>query len=220
MWSRQKMTSTKFAAFPKAAALKLTIAMTASLFVADIGGDAVAGDIEAGKAKSATCAACHGADGKGLTPEWPNLAGQVKGYIASQLKMFKNGKRANAIMAGQVVTLSETDMDNLDAYYASLAPIGGAVSEDNASAAKKGGKIFRGGVQDTQIAACMACHGPAGAGLMPKYPRLAGQKAKYIEAQLLAFKSGARENSVMQPIAFKMSAEQIRQVALFVSGLK
>jgi len=66
----------------------------------------------------------------------------------------------------------------------------------------------------------MACHGPAGAGLMPKYPRLAGQKAKYVETQLLAFKSGARVHNVMQPIAFKMSAEQIRQVSLFVSGLK
>jgi len=211
------MTSTQFA---RLAALKLTLAMTASLFVAGTGGHAMAGDIEAGKAKSATCAACHGADGKGITPEWPNLAGQVKGYIASQLKMFKNGKRANAIMAGQVVTLTETDMENLDAYYASLTPVGGAVSEANASDAKKGGKIYRGGVQDTQIAACMACHGPAGAGLMPKYPRLAGQKAKYVETQLLAFKSGARVHNVMQPIAFKMSAEQIRQVSLFVSGLK
>ncbi len=211
------MTSKQFALL---SALKLTLAVTVSLFVTGAGGVASAGDIEAGKAKSVTCVACHGADGKGLTPEWPNLAGQVKGYIASQLKMFKNGKRNNAIMLGQVAALTDADMENLDAYYASLPPIAGAVSENNASDAKKGAKLYRGGVQDTQIPACMACHGPAGTGLMPKYPRLAGQKAKYIEAQLLAFKNGSRANSVMQPIAFKMSAEQIRQVSLFVSGLK
>lgn len=182
--------------------------------------NAIGADIQAGKAKAAVCAACHGADGKGLSPEWPNLAGQVKGYISNQLKLFKSGKRQNAIMAGQVGNLSEADMDNLDAYYASMTPIAGAVSEADASDAGKGGKLYRGGVQETQIPACMACHGPAGAGLQPNFPRLAGQKAKYIEMQLTAFKSGARDNAIMGPIAFKMSAEQIRQVALFVSGLK
>jgi cytochrome c553 len=79
-----------------------------------------AGDAEAGKAKAVTCAACHGANGISAIPLYPNLAGQKEAYIAQQLRHFKSGERNNAIMKGMVMALSETDMDNLAAYYANM----------------------------------------------------------------------------------------------------
>jgi cytochrome c553 len=79
-----------------------------------------AGDAEAGKAKAVTCAACHGAKGISAIPLYPNLAGQKEAYIAQQLRNFKSGERNNAIMKGMVMALSETDMDNLAAYYANM----------------------------------------------------------------------------------------------------
>ena len=79
-----------------------------------------AADIEAGKAKSATCAACHGANGISAIPTYPNLAGQKPAYIVQQLKAFKSGERKNAIMAPMAAMLSDQDMENLAAYYASL----------------------------------------------------------------------------------------------------
>ena len=79
------------------------------------------GDIEAGKAKSITCQACHGADGaSNVDPQYPRLAGQYRDYLSRALHEYKSGKRVNAIMAGFVATLSEEDIEDLAAYYASL----------------------------------------------------------------------------------------------------
>ena len=82
--------------------------------------NANAADVEAGKAKSATCAACHGANGISAIPSYPNLAGQKPAYIVAQLKAFKSGERKNAIMAPMAAMLSDQDMENVAAYYASL----------------------------------------------------------------------------------------------------
>ncbi len=79
-----------------------------------------AGDPEAGKAKSTTCLACHGADGISPTSVWPNLAGQKEEYLLMQLKAFKSGERKNAQMAPMVANLSDEDLADLAAYYASL----------------------------------------------------------------------------------------------------
>ena len=76
------------------------------------------GAVEAGKAKSATCAACHGADGNSPAAMFPKLAGQQQDYLLHSLKAYKSGKRKNPIMAGQVASLSEADMENLAAYFA------------------------------------------------------------------------------------------------------
>ena len=80
---------------------------------------AMAGNIAAGKEKSAACAACHGADGNSQVPDFPRLAGQPADYLVVALNHYKNGKRKNAIMAGQVANLSRQDLDDLAAYYAS-----------------------------------------------------------------------------------------------------
>lgn len=89
--------------------------------VALLASTANAADIEAGKAKSAACAACHGSAGISPTPIWPNLAGQKEQYLLAQIKAFKDGTRQNAQMAPMVAGLSEEDMANLAAYYASLS---------------------------------------------------------------------------------------------------
>lgn len=75
------------------------------------------GDYEAGKAKSTTCAACHGFDGNSTVPSFPKLAGQQRDYLYHALKAYKTGKRKNPIMAGQVQNLSDTDMLDLTMYY-------------------------------------------------------------------------------------------------------
>ncbi len=79
-----------------------------------------AGDIAAGKAKASTCNACHGAKGLSSVDTWPSLAGQKEGYLKKQLQDFKSGKRADPMMSNMAKPLSETDIDNLAAYYSSL----------------------------------------------------------------------------------------------------
>ena len=88
-----------------------------------------AGDAEAGKTKSAVCAACHGADGKAIMAEYPNLAGQGAGYIVKQLQDFKEGRRENALMSPMAMPLSDEDMADLAAYYASLPAIDGVATK-------------------------------------------------------------------------------------------
>lgn len=183
---------------------------------------ATTGDAEKGKGKSAVCAACHGADGNGMSgaPLNPRLADQVPGYIATQLKAFKDGRRKDPIMAGMVAALSDEDMADLDAYYASL-PVGeiGIKKEDEAQALE-GEKIYRGGFREMNISACMSCHGPSGAGIPVQYPRVSGQNAAYTEKQLHAFKDGSRKHDMMNSIAFLLSNDQIKQLSIYMQGLK
>lgn len=181
-----------------------------------------AGDAEAGKAKSETCAACHGPDGIGTTPENPDLAGQVPGYIADQLARFKSGERENAIMAGMAADLSEQDMADLDAYYSSLPAASGAVPEDRAEAAERGARLYRGGDQSMEIAACMGCHGPNGRGIPTRFPRVAGQKQTYLVNALEAFKSGERQSDgdIMNSISFLLTPQQMEDLAVFMHALQ
>ena len=90
------------------------------LIVCLTGTAAFAGDVEAGKNKSATCSSCHGGNGISSMDMWPNLAGQKAVYLAKQLRAFRDGARNDAVMAGMVKDLSDTDIDDLAAYYASL----------------------------------------------------------------------------------------------------
>ncbi|MGR3984480.1 MAG: cytochrome c4 [Gammaproteobacteria bacterium] len=189
----------------------------AAALLAPIG--ALSGDIEAGKVASATCVACHGVSGNSSSDQFPNLAGQVPGYIAAQLAKFKSGARSGPVMSGMAASLSQKTMKNLDAYYASLKGATGRVAPKDAEAARAGGKIYRGGYKPHRIAACMSCHGPGGLGIPPAFPRLLGQPAAYIESQLLAFKSGRRSDPIMNPIAFVLSLQQIRELALHIAAL-
>ena len=81
---------------------------------------AVSGDITAGKAKAAVCLACHGLDGIGVQPIYPNIRGQKEAYLIKQLKAFRDGPRQDPIMGPMATPLSDSDIENLAAYYASL----------------------------------------------------------------------------------------------------
>jgi len=201
----------------------LLIAGSAALLIANISTVVASGDAQAGKAKAAVCAACHGTEGISSIPINPNLAGQVPGYIAAQLKAFKNGDRANAIMASQVTALSDTDMADLDAYYASLpANVVMALSDVDKELAEAGAAIYRGGFAERGISACMSCHGPSGHGIPKNYPRVSAQHKEYLEQQLLAYKKGERKgyNGIMWNIAFGLSELQIKQLSAYMAGLK
>jgi cytochrome c553 len=196
-------------------AAMLGVAMTSTTIVL------AAGDAAAGKKKAAVCAACHGADGNSLSDAFPKLAGQHESYIVKQLMDFKQGNRNNALMAPMVANLSDQDMADLGAYFASQKTAPGAVSEDLVEA---GEKIFRGGNKETGVPACMACHGPNGSGMpAAKWPKLASQYSTYIEKQLHAFAKGERANDpngMMRDIASKMSEDEIKAVSAYVFGLK
>lgn len=179
-----------------------------------------AGDVSAGKAKAAVCAACHGADGNSPSNMFPKLAGQGEAYLVKQIADFKNGLRENAVMAPMVAALTEQDIADLSAYYASNKVTPGAVSEDLLNAGKT---LYRAGNKESGVPACMACHGPTGVGVAAaKWPALTGQHSIYIEAQLKAFSSGVRSNdpnSMMRDIASKMTEEEMKAVAAYASGL-
>ena len=196
----------------------ITIWMSLAIFAA--GAIQADGDPTAGQAKSQICAACHGLDGNSLMPQNPVLAGQVPGYIALQLAPFKSGVRKNPIMAGMTQLLSEQDMQDLDAWFSSQTAPPRTVSADDLELAHAGEKLYRGGDSEMSIPACMGCHGPVGFGIPPNYPRLTGQWPTYLENQLLAFKDGQRASPIMGPIAFRLSAEQIKTLAVYMSALQ
>ena len=178
------------------------------------------GDADAGKQKSATCAACHGPDGNSPLDQFPKIAGQVPGHIAKQLADFKTGVRVNPVMAGMSAGLSDQDMADLDAFYASQEMSAGSITEEQHADALLGQTIYKTGIAEFNVPACMSCHGPSGSGILPNFPKLSGQYANYLEAQLLAFKSGDRSNPIMNPIAFPLSADQIKQLSLYISALQ
>lgn len=99
--------------------IRLLLAAVAAASLMAAAGAHAAGDAAAGKAKSAVCAACHGADGNSTNPLWPNLAGQHAPYLVKQLKDFKSGARKDPVMAPMAAPLSEQDMENLSAYFES-----------------------------------------------------------------------------------------------------
>ena len=173
-----------------------------------------------------TCAACHAADGNSQIAANPKLAGQFYDYLHKQLVNFKSqgGKKAereNPVMAGMAAPLSAADMKDVAAYYASqkLKP----ASAKDKDLAALGQKIYRGGNAASGVAACAGCHGPAGAGMPSQYPRIAGQFSEYVEAQLKAFRSGARANdpnAMMRSVVARMSDREIQAVAEYVAGLR
>ena len=168
---------------------------------------------------AAVCSACHTNDGSRGSPANPILQGQHPDYLVKQLTEFKSGKRESPIMRGIASTLSDADMKNVAAFYASKqAKPGFAKNKDLATL---GEKIYRGGVADRAIPACTACHGPSGAGIPSQYPRLSGQHADYAEAQLVAFRSGARHNNpVMTAVAAKLNDRELKALADYVAGLR
>ena len=193
------------------------------IYFTSILSSAFAGDIEKGKEKSATCAACHGSAGVSMNPEWPKLAGQHAKYLETQLYEFQkgpDGTRNNAIMYGIALALSKEDIEDISAYYASL-DVSIGLTDD--AYLKDGQNIYRGGNMEYKIQACMACHGPNGQGnSLAGIPSLSGQHSEYIYQQLKKFQSTDRANDynkMMRNIASRMSDKEMKAVAKYLEVL-
>jgi len=173
-----------------------------------------------GSAKfGSVCAACHGQDGNSGVPANPKLAQQFPEYILKQLQDFKAGKRTSPIMQGFASQLSDADMKNVAAWVSTQkAKPGFAKDKDLVTL---GERIYRGGVADRQILACAGCHSPNGAGVPSQFPRLSGQHADYIAAQLVNFRDGIRKNSpTMTQVSSRLNDREIKAVADYIAGLR
>lgn len=183
----------------------------------------IQGNVAAGQAASAACAACHGADGNSIAPTFPKLAGQHPSYIVKQLHNFKTHERADpdaTIMFGMAAPLDDTAINNLASYFGSQVTAKGAAGDPALTA--KGRAIFIGGIADRNIPACAACHGPAAKGIAPLFPRLAGQHSMYLTNQLKYFRAGQRANDpamMMRMIAKNMTDDEIQAVATYLQSL-
>jgi cytochrome c553 len=182
-----------------------------------------AGDATAGQAKSAICAACHGADGNSVVPNWPKLAGQHEQYLVRQVALIKSGARVVPEMVGIVPALTDQDIADLAAWFASQKSAGGVADEATLTL---GERIFRAGNAESGVPACMSCHGPAGEGNpLAVYPALAGQHAVYTANMLTRFRAGEHwgegdaPSQVMNGAAAELTDEEIAAVASYIQGL-
>lgn len=204
-----------------------------SLCLMAFGQTSVAADIAKGEALSASCGACHGADGNSGSAMFPKLAGLGEKYLVKQMQDIKSGKeRSVPEMTGMLANLSDQDLNDIAAFFTSKSmQLSGAKKlnvKTNAGitvdSLKLGAKIYRAGNADVNVPACSGCHSPTGAGNAPAgYPRIGGQHADYIEKQLKAFRAGERSNDgesmIMRSIAQYMTDADIKAVANFISGL-
>jgi cytochrome c553 len=170
------------------------------------------------------CAACHAADGNSTIPANPKLAGQHADYLFKQLNDYTKPAtdktaRVNPVMAGFAAQLSPADRRNVSAWFASQTPKAGAAK--NKETLELGQRIYRAGIPEKQVPACSGCHSPNGAGIPAQYPRLGGQYAKYVEAQLKALRDGTRRNNLaMMQIAERLSEKEMQAVADYIAGLR
>ena len=181
------------------------------------------GNADAGQSKAAICAACHGVDGNSVVPNWPKLAGQHEAYLHRQLVLIKDGSRPVPEMAGIAMGLSDQDMADLAAYFASQTSTAGLADEALLAA---GEKLYRAGDAEKDIPACTSCHGPAGEGNpLAGYPSLAGQHTVYSEKMLKGFRSGTTwgeddsSSITMTQIANRLTDSEIQAVASYIQGL-
>lgn len=180
------------------------------------------GDAKAGEAKAAVCGACHGMDGNSALAMYPKLAGQNESYTVRQLTQFKNGKRNNAIMLPFASTLSDQDMHDLGAFFASKQATPGQTDEAYVERAQA---LYRAGDAKLGVPACMACHGPSGRGMAGSaYPQVAGQWSEYVSAKLTEWRAGTtwgddEHAKVMPEIAKRLGEKDIAALASYMQGL-
>ena len=197
------------------AAVVLTLLVSAPLFAA--------GDAGAGQAKAAICAACHNVDGNSTVPNWPKIAGQHAPYLERQISLIKDGSRAVPEMVGIAAMLSEQDIADIAAYFSTQAKTAGLADETLVAA---GEMLYRAGIADKDVPACMSCHGPAGEGNpLAGYPALAGQHAVYSEKMLKGFRAGTRwgeedaSSKIMVDVSNRLTDDEIRAVSSYIQGL-
>ena len=202
------------------------------------------GNISLGKTKAASCAGCHGEDGNSMASIYPKLAGQHAGYIALQLQAFKDNTRNAPMMAPYAMGLDNESIEDIAAFYASNKitandlPVIESDDDDEDESEKSaeekaaelksllalGSDLYRNGDLETEVSACIACHGPFGEGNKPaSFPALKGQHADYLIKALTDFKKGARSNNsdnMMHMITKKMTDKEIQAVSYHISMMK
>ena len=181
----------------------------------------ISGDASVGAQLVDSCAACHGVDGNSVVGQWPTLAGQRESYLFEQLEHIRDEERVIAVMKGLLNNYSDDDLRDMAAFYASQKT---KVSQADEANLALGQQIYRAGNLKSGVPACTGCHGPAGKGLeSAQYPMLGGQKAEYVVTSLIAYQTGERaideHGKIMQGIATRLTIEEIRAVANYVSGL-
>lgn len=204
--------------------LSLIILVSGSVYAASDKAEIKAvkrGDPQAGSELVATCAGCHGADGNSVVGQWPTLAGQRESYTLAQLIHVQKGERMIESMMGLLDNYSEDQLRDIAAFYAAQEVKVGQADSINF---ELGQRIYRAGNLSNGVPACTGCHGPQGKGVESAgYPMLSGQKAEYVVTSLVAYKNGERVHSsnakIMQGIAARLTTEEIRAVANYVSGL-
>jgi cytochrome c553 len=181
------------------------------------------GDADAGQGKAAICAACHGADGNSVVPNWPKIAGQHASYLERQLGLIKGGSRPVPEMAGIVISLSDQDMADVAAWFSAQTTSAGLTDEVLRA---EGEQLYRGGNAATDIPACMSCHGPAGKGNpLSGYPSLAGQHSVYSEKMLIGFRAGNlwgeddANSKIMTDVTKRLTDAEIKAVSSYIQGL-
>ena len=180
-----------------------------------------AADISNGKQKSSTCIACHGEDGNSQVGLWPSLAGQNQKYLTKQLKLMKSGERVVLEMTGMLDGLSDSDIEDISAFYASSKIKMGQASIDLVDL---GSKLYYSGNFEKGIPACTACHSPRGLGnAQAAYPLLSGQQPEYIAKTLkdyrLATRMDTEASKIMVSISYKLDDKEIEALASFIHGL-
>lgn len=175
------------------------------------------------------CAACHAADGNSGIAMYPKIAGQHAAYTIKQTHDIKDSKRttgSSAAMMPMVQNLSDDDIANVAAYYATQqAKAGEANPKENIELGKQ---IYLGGIAAKKVPACMACHGPAGQGIpgggtnVTAFPRIGGQHSSYVVDQLKAYAAGTRSspNQMMEDIAGKLTEAEQKAVGNYIQGLQ
>ncbi|MPY25303.1 cytochrome c4 [Shewanella psychropiezotolerans] len=185
------------------------------------------GNAEAGKTKAIVCSACHGVDGNSMIDMYPKLAGQQTTYLIKQLHDFRSaaktgGKegRNDPIMGGMALMLSDQDIEDVAAYYSSQTKVVAEVKD----IPTLGEQLYKGGDMTRGITACIACHGPEGAGIeLAGFPDIGGQHANYLKIQLNKFSDTNRNNDLngmMQDIAKKLTSDDIEALSKYISSLK
>ena len=162
------------------------------------------GDAAAGRSKAGACAGCHGNAGVSLGLPGPTLAGQSEAYLVEALMAYKTGKRSNALMKAMVASLSDGDIANVAAYYASLKCDVAQNTSDQAAAARKAG-----------ASVCTNCHGTNGISADHTAPNLAGQSKDYLAGAIKSYASGARSHVVMYVLANAMNNADVEKIASY-----
>lgn len=152
---------------------------------------------------------------------YPKLSGIGEKYLYQQLVLIKNKDRNIVEMTGLLDNMSDQDLQDLAAYFNEQAI---SVAQADPDLVDEGQAIYRGGNMASGVPACAGCHNPRGTGNEPAaYPRLSGQTAEYVEKQLKEYRDGERASgqnaSIMMDVAAKLTDEEIKAVASYVSGL-